>query len=157
MGLEISKPYSSYFFMQSEPNFKINQAVIREYKVINILAIWQKLKILWYFEILIWESMENSKKCKILKTADRRAKLMKIWESCSYVLPLQGAISDSLSLVWGHSLHFAKFPMLIFRKVTASTIFIQFQPNFMEGKVIRGEYGLLLFGNVPNFKKIMAL
>ncbi len=53
--------------------------------------------------------------------------------------------SGHLSSVWGHSVHFAKFPMLKFQKATAPTVFIQFQPNFMESMVIREEYRLLPF------------
>ena len=37
----------------------INKAVVRVYKVMHILAVCQKLKILWHFEILTWESMAN--------------------------------------------------------------------------------------------------
>ncbi len=51
---------TSTVFIRFEPNFMINRAVIREYKVINVLVIWQKLKILWHFEILIMESMGKS-------------------------------------------------------------------------------------------------
>ncbi len=36
-----------------------------------------------------------------------------------------------LSPVWGHSVHFQKFPMLRFSNVYCSPIFIQFQPNFI--------------------------
>ncbi len=38
----------------------IIKAAIWEYEVINILAIRRKLKILWHFEILTWESMGKS-------------------------------------------------------------------------------------------------
>ena len=34
VGLEVSKRYSSYSLILTEPNFIINKAVIREYKVI---------------------------------------------------------------------------------------------------------------------------
>ncbi len=43
--------------------------------------------------------------------------------------------SYSLSSVWGHSVHFAKF------LATDPTAFIQFQPNFMERMVIRRNTG----------------
>ncbi len=38
----------------------INKVVIGEYKVINVLAICQNLKILCHFDILTWESMGKS-------------------------------------------------------------------------------------------------
>ncbi len=47
-------------------------------------------------------------------------------------------MSDCSSSVWGHLVHFAKFPKLRFSKVVAFTVFIQFQANFMETMVIRG-------------------
>ena len=61
----------------------IYKASRREYKVINVLAICQKLNFLWHFEILAWES-KNHKMCNILKTADHRVKRMKIWDSGYY-------------------------------------------------------------------------
>ena len=48
--------------------------------------------------------------------------------------------SGHLSSVRGHSVHFAKFPMLRFQKATAATVFIQFQPNFMDIMVLKREY-----------------
>ncbi len=59
-GLEISKRYS-YSFIQTVPNFMINKAVVRECNFMVISAICQKLKLLWHFEILTWESMGNLK------------------------------------------------------------------------------------------------
>ncbi len=54
--------------------------------------------------------------CNILKTADRRAKRMKFGTRSPRNVELKclcGILieSDSLSLVWGHSVHFAKFLM----------------------------------------------
>ncbi len=48
MGLEISKRYSSYSFYPIWD--KLYDKYIGEYKVMNILAICQKLKVLWHFE-----------------------------------------------------------------------------------------------------------
>ncbi len=45
MGLEISKCYFSTDLNQFEPQFTINEAVITEYKVTNVLAICQKIRI----------------------------------------------------------------------------------------------------------------
>ena len=61
--------------------------------------------------------MGNPKIWNISKTADQRAKRMKIWDSvttvptCSILL-----MPDFLSLVSGHSVHFVKFPILRFLK-----------------------------------------
>ncbi len=49
-----------HFFIRAEPNFMINKVVLREYKSMYILAICQKLNILWHFEIVTWESMWKS-------------------------------------------------------------------------------------------------
>ena len=76
----------------------------------------------------------------ISKTADRRAKRTKIWDSvhvCRVLL-----MAESLSLAWGHSVHFAKFPMLRFQKATAPTVFIQFQPNFIVSMLVMKEFRL---------------
>ena len=87
---------------------------------ITFLAIGQVLKILWHFEILTWESMGKPKMWNISKTANCRAKRTKIWDSGSYMYSASMLrvllMPYSLSLVWGHSVHFAKFPMLRFSK-----------------------------------------
>ena len=89
---EISKCSSYYTFDPSCAKLDnminmINKAAIREYNVMDVLAISHELKLLWHFEILTWESTGKSPKmCNILKTADRRAKQMKILDSRSYVL-----------------------------------------------------------------------
>ncbi len=56
MGMQISKRYSYYSFIRSDPNFMINKTVIREYNFFDKL---QKNKILWHFEILPRESWEK--------------------------------------------------------------------------------------------------
>ncbi len=83
MGLEISKRHS-YSFYPIWAKLYDNKAVIRVYKFMDILAICQKLQILWHFEILTWESMGKPKLWNISKTADRRAKRTKIWDSGYY-------------------------------------------------------------------------
>ncbi len=52
MGLEIQNDTPCAVFIQFGPNFMINTAVIGEYKIMDILALCQKLKILWHFENL---------------------------------------------------------------------------------------------------------
>ncbi len=62
----------------------------------------------------------------ISKTADRRAKRMKFGTLGTTVyisrVPL---MPDSLSLVWGHSVHFAKFPILLFSEHYSFNMFHQ--------------------------------
>ena len=43
---------------------------------------------------------------------------------------------DSFSLVWGHSVHFAKFPILQFLKLCSSPNFHLIHPNFIQGIII---------------------
>ena len=103
----------------------INKAVIREYKVMNVLMICWKLKSLWHFEILTWEiNGENPEMCNILKTADQREKRGKFW-GCSlmYCICTVLFMSESLSSVWGHSVHFAKFLILKLSKGYCSHTF----------------------------------
>ena len=85
--------------------------------------------------------------CNNLKMADCRVKWMKIWQLhfprnciCRVLF-----MSNCLSSVWGHLVHFAKFPMLRFQKATAPTVFTQFQPNFIVNMLVMRQYGLLLF------------
>ncbi len=59
MGAKISKA-TPPVFIRSEPNLMINNAVIMGHKVMDVLAMYPKLKILWHFEILTWESMKKS-------------------------------------------------------------------------------------------------
>ena len=63
-----------------------------EYKLgITFLQIfWQCQKILWHFEIFTWELMGKPKMWNILKTADCRVKLMKIWDSGCYSTHMEG-------------------------------------------------------------------
>ncbi len=51
-------------------------------------------------------------------------------------------VCNSLSSVWGHSVHFAKFSMGRFSTGYYSHSFIQFQPNFMINMLVKGEYRL---------------
>ncbi len=43
---------------------------------------------------------------------------------------------DSLSLVWGRSVHFAKFPILQFLKLCSNPNFHPIHPNFLQGIII---------------------
>ena len=62
---------------------------------------------------------ENPKMCNILKTTDRRAKWTKLWDSgrgyySAYICRVL-LMPDSLSLVCGHLVHFAIFPVYNFQ------------------------------------------
>ena len=82
--------------------------------------------------------------CNILKTADRRAKWTKLGVVvlqciiCSALL-----MSHSLRLVWGHSVHFAKFPILRFSKLYISPLYLgngQSQSKTDQNMGLRGKY-----------------
>ncbi len=61
-------------------------------------------------------------------------------------------MSHSLNSVWVIRCTLQIFRREDFERGTA-TDFIQFQPNFTESMLIRGEYKLLLFGDLPKIKK----
>ncbi len=113
------------FFAPSETNLMRALFIIMEYKLLLFLAMGKVLKHLWYFEIvIIWM-------CNILKTSDRRAKLIKLETRfsrnyCTYVgyfsclIPWVQFSSDLSQTLWGHwvpwwntschfSWHWAKF------------------------------------------------
>ncbi len=72
------------------------------------------------------------------KRADLRAKRAEIWDSDPKVYICRILfMPDCLSLVWGHSVHFAKFPIPRFSK-RYSNHFHQFQLNFTRSIIIRG-------------------
>ncbi len=83
----------------------------------------KKLKILWRFEILTYGSQwENPKMWNILKMADRGAKGWKFGTQGTTVhICRVFLMRDSLSLVWGHLVHFATFLILRFSKLATST------------------------------------
>ncbi len=79
--------------------------------------------------------------CNILKMADRKVKQSKIWDSGCYSVLL---MPDFLTLVWGDSMHFAKFPSLQFSKFYSS-------PNLLHFKIFvsTGSYGPGNFKTTP--------
>ena len=50
-----------------------------------------------------------------------------------------------MSLVWGHSLHFAKFPNLRFSKQYSFNTFHQISPNLIQSIIIRGQCRFFCF------------
>ncbi len=67
-------------------------------------------------------------------------------------------VSGNLSLVWGHSVHFAQFPMLRLSKGYCSHSFHSISPK-LYGK--HGNQGgmqvITFFGDLPKTKNFMAL
>ncbi len=65
---------------------------------------------------------------------------------------------DFLSLVWGHSVHFAKFPILRFPKRYLSNNFHRIPSKLYENIAYHGAmHAITLPGNWPSFTKLMAL
>ncbi len=84
--------------------------------------------------------------CNILKTPDCRVKRMKIWGTRidMYCICEVLFMPDSLSSVWVHSVHFAKFPMLRFSKGCSSHSFCPISAKlYGKNMVIKGEYRLV--------------
>ncbi len=110
-----------------------------------------------HLEILTWESMVKLKMRNISKKANRRAKGKKIWDSGPVVHIWKVLfMPDSLGLVWGHSVHFAKFPILQFLKLLSSPNFHLIHPNFIQCYtmyIYHDHTGCHFFGDQP---KIMA-
>ncbi len=62
-------------------------------------------------------------------------------------------MSDSLSSVWDHSVHFAKLPMLRFQTATAPTVSSSFSQKYSKESMVIGEMQVCFFCHLPNFKK----
>ncbi len=61
---------------------------------------------------------------------------------------------NSLSLVWGHSVHFAKFPMLRFSKGYCSPSFRSISTRFYYKHVgHKGIQAVTVFGDLPKINK----
>ncbi len=73
----------------------------------------------------------------ISKKSDRRAQGRKFGtRGTSVRIWMLLLMPDSLSLVWRHSVHFAKFPILQFLQFCSSPNFHPFHPNFIQGVLI---------------------
>ena len=67
-------------------------------------------------------------------------------------------MAESLSLVWGHSVHFAKFRMLRFSKGYYSPTFRSISTKFDYKHVgHKGIQCVTVFGDLPKFKNFMPL
>ncbi len=158
MGLEISKRYSSYSF---------HPMSVKRYEDIGYYGGIQAItfvgnrpivifKKMWYFEI--WESNLKcgiSRKRLIIERNGRKFGTRpgpKV-HICRVLL-----MPDSLSLVWGHSVHFAKFPILRFSKRYLSNNFRRIPSSLYENIAYHeGMQAITLLGNLPRFTKLMAL
>ena len=116
MGLEISK-VSSYSFHKISVKLYVDITCYGGIRAITFLAISQVLKFLCHFQILTWESMGKSLTVQYLEnrwcTAKRIKNLGAINSYCTCGVLF---MSDSITSVWGHFVHFAKFPVLRFSK-----------------------------------------
>ncbi len=130
--VEISKRYSSYSFHPVSAKLYEDIGYHGGIQAIAFLGNWPS------FEILTWESMQKTKIWNISKTADRRAKRLKIGDSGYYTVHIWRLLlmPGSLTLVWGHSVHFAKFPILQFIKLFSSPNFRRIHPNFIQSILI---------------------
>ncbi len=142
-------------FTYFQPNFMESMVIRGKYMLLlfgnlpnkKMMALWwngriqantflgsrRNFKKVLYFEILTLESIENPKMCNILKTADRAAKRMKIWDSWSYKLNLWGTYHVrffEFSLRSFGAL--CKFPMLRFSRRYCFHSFIHFPSIFTE-------------------------
>ncbi len=158
MGLEISKCYSYSFHPMS---IKLHEDIGYHWGIQAVTFLGNRRsskKIVALWNLINGNQWENHKMCNTLKTADRRANRMKIWDSRNSICKLLFGSGDSghLSSVWGHSVHLANVSMLRFSKGYWSHIY--HRRSFMESIVIREEYRLLLFLTIrQRFKNFMAL
>ncbi len=113
----------------------------------------EKFKKQWHFEIYHGSpEMGNHIMCNIWKTADRKAKQMKIWESrSSHRNSICRVIfrSGHLRSVWG-PVHFATFPKVRYLKaghyiLVDPTVFIQVKKKNLQKVCFRRKYRLLHF------------
>ena len=111
MELQISKRYFSNRFLWITSKLYEEIAYHRGIQAITFLDSQPSLtNWIWHFESLTWESMGKSKMWNFWKTADSRAKRTKLWVWTHYTVHIQRVLlmPDSLSLVWGYSVHFTK-------------------------------------------------
>ena len=82
MGLGISKHCSPYSIHLMSAKLCEGIGCYGGIQAITFLGNRPSFKTLWHFEIFIMGvGGKNPKMCNILKTADHRAKRMKIWDS----------------------------------------------------------------------------
>ncbi len=62
---------------------------------------------------------------------------------------------DSLNSVWGHLVHFAKYPMLRYSGLLLPQFLAKFNQTLLKGMIIRGKSGCYFCGDLPNFKSIL--
>ncbi len=91
-------------FIRPGPNFMLNTAVMWEYKAMDILAICQNLKknvSLWNFNIGV------NGKPKMRLIVERNGRKFGTWGTTVHMWRAL-LMPNSLSLVWGHSVHIAQ-------------------------------------------------
>ncbi len=86
-------------------------------QAITFLGNRPSLTILWHFEILTRELRRKTKMWNISKTVfvERNGRKFSTQSTIVHIGRVL-LMPDSLSMVWGHLVHFAKFPILRFSK-----------------------------------------
>ena len=156
MGLELSKRYSSYCFDLMSAKLYEDIGYHSGIQAVTFLGNQPSFKnfvALWNFNMEVnW---------KILKCAISWKRLIVEWNGRKFgthgtTVPIGRVllVPDSLSLVWGHSVHFAKFPILQFLKLCSSPNFHPIHPNFIQCIIII--QGVTFLGDLPKIAKIIA-
>ena len=117
-------------------------ATMVKYRLSLFLAIGEVLQILWHFEILTWELM-GKPKIEIYRKrliVERNGWKFGTRATTVHICRVPW-IHDSLNLVWGHSVHFAKLPIPWFSRRYSFNSFIRFQPNSIQSIIIRDNIG----------------
>ncbi len=156
MGLEISKRYFSYSVHPIWAKLYVKYGSHRgiySYRYFGDLPKFKNFVALWNFNMGV-----NG---KILKCAISWKRLIverngRKFGTRGTIVDIQRVLfmADSLSLVWGHSVHFTKISNFCnFKNSARLPIFILFHLNFMQGILIMQQYRLLLFDDLPQITK----
>ncbi len=153
MRLEISKHASCSFHPISA---KLHEDIgcYCGIQAITFLGNWPSLTFCGTLKFLHWSEWENPKMSNILKTARRS------YCEDSVLVILVGATYVGYFNVWSFEFRLGSFRCTLqnfrcydLQKATAPTGFIQFQLNFMESLIIKGEYRMELFWRSAKIKK----
>ncbi len=154
MGLEISKRYFPHSFYLMSVKLYEDIGYCGGIQAVTVLGNRTNFKnsvLLWNFNMGV---SGKSKKCGI-----SRRRVIVEWNGQKFAT--RGStvhicrvllMPDSLSLVWGHSVHFAKFPILRFSKRYLPNNFCWIPPQLYENIAYHGEIqAITLLGNRPIF------
>ncbi len=160
IGLEISKRYSSHNF---HPMSVKRYEDIGYYGGIQAMISLGNRPIFKYF-LTLWNFNMGSSQWENLKCKISQKRLIVEWNGRKFGtwgtmlhlcrVPL---MSDSLSLLWGHSVRFAKCLILQFSKRYLSNNFHQIPFKLYESIAYGGMQAITLLRNRPSFTKVMAI